>query len=313
MADPITITHLTAGVITGDGVFDKLMASVSSQLQEEYRTGRITGTEYASLYTATLQSSLDRALTFLLERDKNLLEREILEKQRDTLEIGKTTAEHQRDLAAAQILNMQASTAQIQAQTTLVISQELGADADTALTTQRTLNSVIEGEIAELEKVKSVAQTAQLQSQTALITSQKLGTDAEALLTAQKKLNAITEETVLSAQECKLRAEFDVLVKTLDKMSTEILLLNQKKVTETAQTNGAGVTADSVIGKQTLLYGNQAAAFLRDAEQKAAGIMTDVWNVSRTTDEGTPRDTDNKLTDVNIGAVVTKLMDGVGA
>ena len=189
------------------------------------------------------------------------------------------------------------------------------------------LNSVIEGEIAELEKVKSVAQTAQLQSQTALITAQKLGTDAEALLTAQKKLNAITEaalttqktlnavteETVLSAQECKLRAEFDVLVKTLDKMSTEILLLNQKKVTETAQTNGAGITPDSVIGKQTLLYGNQAAAFLRDAEQKAAGIMTDVWNVSRTTDEGTPRDTDNKLTDVNIGAVVTKLMDGVGA
>ena len=264
MADPITITHLTAGVITGDGVFDKLMASVSSQLQEEYRTGRITGTEYASLYTATLQSSLDRALTFLLERDKNLLEREILEKQRDTLEIGKTTAEHQRDLAAAQILNMQASTAQIQAQTTLIISQELGADADTALT-------------------------------------------------AQKTLNAVTEETVLSAQECKLRAEFDVLVKTLDKMSTEILLLNQKKVTETAQTNGAGITPDSVIGKQTLLYGNQAAAFLRDAEQKAAGIMTDVWNVSRTTDEGTVRDTTNKLADANIGAVVTKLMDGVGA
>lgn len=221
MADPITITDLTAGVITGDGVFDKLMASMSSQLQEEYRTGRITGTEYASLYAATLQSSIDRALTFLLERDKNLLEREILEKQRDTLEIGKVTAAHQRDLAAAQILNMQAAT-------------------------------------------------------------------------------------------CKLQAEFDVLVKTLDKMSTEILLLNQKKVTETAQTNGAGITADSVIGKQTLLYGNQASAFLRDAEQKAAGIMTDVWNVSRTTDEATVRDATNKLADANIGAVVTKLMDGVG-
>jgi len=284
MADPITITDLTAGVITGDGVFDKLMASMSSQLQEEYRTGRITGTEYASLYAATLQSSIDRALTFLLERDKNLLEREILEKQRDTLELGKVTVVKEQEILVKQ------KDALVIAETTALKQQELLVKQKDALIVSET-TSLREQEI--LEKQRDTLEIG------------KVTAAHERDLAAAQILN-------MQAATCKLQAEFDVLVKTLDKMSTEILLLNQKKVTETAQTNGAGITADSVIGKQTLLYGNQASAFLRDAEQKAAGIMTDVWNVSRTTDEATVRDATNKLADANIGAVVTKLMDGVG-
>jgi len=40
----------------------------------------------------------------------------------------------------------------------------------------------------------------------------------------------------------------------------------------------------------------------------------DTWNVRRTTDEtGTSANAANKLTDTDIGAVITKLLTGVGA
>ena len=50
------------------------------------------------------------------------------------------------------------------------------------------------------------------------------------------------------------------------------------------------------------------------AEQKAAKVMVDTWNVRRTTDpDSAAADSTNNLNDAAVGRAVTKLLSGVGA
>lgn len=134
----------------------------------------------------------------------------------------------------------------------------------------------------------------------------------EVKLLEQNTANAVIEGTVLTATECKLKAEFDVLMLTKDKTAQETNLLLQKVVTERAQVTSLGVDADSVVGKQKALYSAQTAGFTRDAEQKAAKVMVDSWNVRRTTNEDTMADPAN-LGDAAVARAVNKLLGGVGA
>jgi hypothetical protein len=137
--------------------------------------------------------------------------------------------------------------------------------------------------------------------------------DQQIALETQKVLNAIQEHAVLVAQECKLQAEFDLIVGQTARTAQELLLLTQKTATEKAQTQTIGVDDDSVVGKQKLLYAAQTAGFARDAEQKAAKLMVDSWSVRRTTDEATVADGTNNLNDEAVGRAVDKLLEGVGA
>lgn len=151
-----------------------------------------------------------------------------------------------------------------------------------------------------------------------LLTKKKEDLDARLLekqiaLTEQQRLNAIAENAVLVAQECKLRAEFDLIQANILKANQETSLLSQKVATERAQVLAMGVDDNSVIGRQKSLYLAQTDGFKRDAEQKAAKLMVDSWNVRRTTDEGTVADGVNLLNDVAVGRAVTKLLAGVGA
>lgn len=151
-----------------------------------------------------------------------------------------------------------------------------------------------------------------------ILAKQKTDLEAQLLqkqieLTNQQRINAEVEMTVLQAQKCKLDAEFDLIKEQTLKGAAETALLTQKVVTERAQTLAVGVDADSVLGKQKALYQAQTDGFTRDAEQKAAKLMVDSWNVRRTTDEGTVADGTNKLADHYVGSAVSKLLAGVGA
>lgn len=217
-----TIADLTQASLEGTGVFDVLMRANKAHLEAEYAKGRIKGSEYATVYLGSLESVMNTALQFLLQKDQAELQAQLIAKQ--------------------------------------------------------------------IEKL-----------------------DKEIDLVVQQTENAAIEAEVLHAQKCKLQAEFDVLVQSRLKTSAEVTLLSQKVQTEKAQTVGAGVDADSVIGRQKDLYAAQTAGFQRDAEQKTAKLMIDSWNVRRTTDEGTVADATNMLYDPAVGRAVNKLLQGVGA
>lgn len=172
--------------------------------------------------------------------------------------------------------------------------------------------------LGSLESVMTTAlqfllQKDQASLQAQLISKQIEKLDKEIDLVVQQTANAAIEAEVLHAQKCKLQAEFDVLLQSKLKTAAEVTLLAQKTQTEKAQTVGVGVDADSVIGRQKALYQAQTDGFQRDAEQKAAKLMVDSWNVRRTTDEGTVADGTNMLYDPAVGRAVNKLLQGVGA
>lgn len=164
----------------------------------------------------------------------------------------------------------------------------------------------LEADLLAAQIALAGAQLLQVQAQTELV-------HAQTELAVQQKLNAVIEGTVLVAQECKLRAEYDLTVNTTLKTTSEIALLSQKVATERAQTQDIGVDDNSVIGKQKALYQAQTSGFTRDAEQKAAKLLIDTWNARRMTDEGTVADGVNMLNDATVGAFVTKLKAGIGA
>lgn len=183
-------------------------------------------------------------------------------------------------------------TALVEAQTTLVLVQ-----VD---------NGAKEGLILDQTLVKTEQEIVNLVTQKELM-------DGEIAKLTQETLNLVIQGDVLLAQECKFRAEYDLIQAQTLKSNAEMELLTQKTTTEKAQTTGVVIDPDSVVGKQNALYEAQTAGFQRDAEQKASKIMADTWNVRRTTDEGTEANTVNRFDNISIGNVIQKLMEGVDA
>lgn len=163
---------------------------------------------------------------------------------------------------------------------------------------------------AQVDKTKadtaiSVQQVINLKSEDVVLIKQAAKLDAETINTTQQLNN-------LLAEECVLKSQFDINKSQNLQVVAQTTLVNQKVATEKAQTSGVGIEPTSVIGKQIKLYEAQSEGFKRDAEQKAAKIMIDSWNVRRTTDVGTVADATNQLSDPNIGRAVTALLGGVG-
>lgn len=83
----ITIEQVTDGDIAtdpngvlsweGSGVFDKLIKSVNENLDIQYRNQRITGSDYAMVYSNSLIAVMQQAIEFVLR--KNLTEAQIEE------------------------------------------------------------------------------------------------------------------------------------------------------------------------------------------------------------------------------------------
>lgn len=189
----INVTEITTGSVEGTGVFDLLMKSISAQLESERIAGRISNTDFAGIYTASLAAALSTASTFVL---------------------GKQQADKQAELLVEQAL--------------------------------------------------------QATTQTALIASQKLTSDQQVLLATQK---VRTEEAQI-----------------LD-------IVNSNAV--------AGL-----IGKQKELYTKQIDGYQRDAEQKAAKLLTDAWNLRRSTDSNFS-EVGTGLENNNCQAALAKVFEGI--
>ena len=128
---PLPFTDYTDNVVidedsydvTGDGMFDDLMETVTKHVEAQFCNGRITGVDYATVYLGSMQAAMQTSA-------KIFLEREIAEQQRLLLE-------EQTALVTQQILESVAKTALIEAQTLteaekllLVQAQTLGFKID---------------------------------------------------------------------------------------------------------------------------------------------------------------------------------------
>lgn len=107
------------------------------------------------------------------------------------------------------------------------------------------------------------------------------------------------------------RLELDVKRAEVESAQAQAQLYAAKVLTENAQTMDAA-HPNSVLGSNIAVLRAQAAGYARDAEQKAAKILVDAWNVQRNTDESINANSVNLLYDTSIGKAVSALLRGAG-
>ena len=107
------------------------------------------------------------------------------------------------------------------------------------------------------------------------------------------------------------RLELDVKRAEVESAQAQAQLYAAKVLTENAQTMDAA-HPNSVLGSNIAVLRAQAAGYARDAEQKAAKILVDAWNVQRNTDEGITANAANLLYDTSIGKAVGAMLRGAG-
>ena len=94
----LTIANLTTNVVTsaapdyqvtGNGSFDDLMETVNAHLAAQLNLGRITGTNYATVYLTAIQSALQSSVAYTLGQAKSNAETTLLF-QKEVTEFAQT-------------------------------------------------------------------------------------------------------------------------------------------------------------------------------------------------------------------------------
>lgn len=181
MSTVITLNDITNGDIEGDGSFDKLMKSVSTHLHQEYNDGRIVGSDYANVYTSSLQNVLLQAMQF---------------------ELTKVASGAQADTALEQAKQATVQTTIVtatkQEQIDMILNQKLISD-------EQVVQSGVQGDILD-------EQHAQALKQTSLVTTQ----DEVASATKQDQIDGVASQTDIVEEQAK-----QALVQTTVATATE--------------------------------------------------------------------------------------------
>ena len=92
----ITIADLTAGVatdasnvVTGTGVFDDMMETVNAHMAAQFNLGRITGSDYATVYLTVMQATIQQAVAYTIGMQKGNAEESLLF-QKEVTEFAQT-------------------------------------------------------------------------------------------------------------------------------------------------------------------------------------------------------------------------------
>lgn len=152
----------------------------------------------------------------------------------------------------------------------------------------------------------TLAQTENVQQDTALKEYQVQFLYPAQLAQANKQLE-LTE-----AQIAVQNKQLDLLQEQVNQAKAQTDYYAQKVITEKAQTDATVIGDGSVIDVQVDLMNAQKDGYKRNAEQQAAQIMSNTWNVRRQTDEDTQANSTNLLDDATVGKTIQTLLSGVG-
>lgn len=256
----ITLNDLTTGATDGTGVFDKLMAACKAHLEDQFRTGAIKGTDYATVYLGLVQGAMQTGLQFLATNQKIDLEAQLLQKQIDLAQSQIDQAKAQTDLVRAQIAAADsdrdlavARAAQVRAETLNVPKQGQLLDAQVALSAQQKLNAVQEGK-------NLVAQECLLKAQFDGTLQTTLKSAAETDLLKQKVVTekaqtlelGVDANSVIGKQKTLYQAQIDGFKS--DRLNKGAKLLvdtwNARRMTDDATSaNSTNMLDDSAVGR----------------------------------------------------------------
>jgi hypothetical protein len=279
----------TGKKVDAGGFFDDLMEALKSHLEQEYAKQRIRGADYTKVYLGSVEAALANATQYLtamelMDVQRLKIEAEILaiNAEREKTELEKERLRYEIDeLLPLEKIKTEQQGLLIKAQV-----EEIRYKID---------------ELYPLEKVKLELQNKQIDSQVKLTDAQidKMKEDIE-LVREQVLASKFNREKVLPVELLKVTAEKD--------------LINQRFITEVAQTENKlpdGSAVAGSIGKQIELHEQQRISFIRDAEHKVGKMMTEIWSISKTADEDHPLFLGGQNRDIS--RVVQKVVEeGIG-
>lgn len=220
----LTINDLTTGVVGGEGVFDKLMSSLTKHLKVEFEANRISGAEYTKAYIGAVGAALQAAQQFVLSKDQSYWAALLAQQQVRTSEIMATrarielettrvmlsrsqyeaaTAEVNYGLVKIKIATEDAAYAAQVAQTSHIDAQRLQTVAQTVGVSYTNTN-ILPAQLAQIEgqTAGEAAKTLQTEAQTSGITYNNLN-----LLPAQVAAITYSNVNLLPAQLAQVTAE----------------------------------------------------------------------------------------------------------
>ena len=146
IADKLQVSTDGEYNVHGSGMFDDLMEAVNKHLGSQYKLARLQGSDYAKVYTASLQAAMSNAVQYLLgKKDADLIAQQVLKVK---AEIEMVHA--QRDKILAEIVLLEAKQ-ETEAQQRLVLAEQVEmlkaqtkAFADSSK--QKYLKTIIDGQ-----------------------------------------------------------------------------------------------------------------------------------------------------------------------
>lgn len=173
---PLTINDLTLATLDGTGAFDVLMRANKAHLESEYQKNRIKGPEYSTVYLGSLESVMQTALQFLLNKDKADLEAQLIQAQIEKVNAEIDLVKQQTANAAIEAEVLRAQKCKLDAEFDVLLQSKLKTAAEMTLLAQKT----------QTEKAQTVA----------------MGVDADSVIGRQKELyNAQTTGYTRDAEQ----------------------------------------------------------------------------------------------------------------
>ena len=304
----VDISNLTHATIDGNGVFDVLMRTVNAHLQKEWTANRLKGTEYSTVYLGALESTMNTSLQFLLAKDKLNAELAILEQQLVNLKVEEINATKQGLLLDKQLDDLVAATAlKTQQKANLVdelltnaqqrsnlVTEQARIAAQTAQINAETLNVPKQGLLIDAQKETQLQQKLNLANDLQTATQQRTNLVSENQAIIAKTSNTAQQTANLLAEAANIPKQGAVYDSTKSKINAETALLTDKLTTEASQ--------------RTVLAA-QASGYTRDAEQKAAEIMTRAFAaIATTTGMDSAAAAGYGISQGNVAASVSKLI-----
>lgn len=164
----INTSDLTTVDLDGSGVFDVLMRATVVHLQEEFKSGRITGANYTNVYLNGLQAVLAQSVAYSLQKEQSDAQTELIKEQVTRTQLESTNLDTQNDILNKELekLTQEVSLAQIQVQVAQqqlsnLAKEGLQTEANTSLIEQNAANAVTQGTILS-EQVKRAEKEVEL-------------------------------------------------------------------------------------------------------------------------------------------------------
>ncbi len=254
---PPTVAELTQGAVAGDGIFDKIMSTVSAHIESQYTKGIIGKSEVASVYIAAIQSVLPQSVAFLLQSANSYWQARLVQIQAQNAWLERAKINASLKLVQLEIYRTQAEayTAQV--------------NALTAQTTYTNGKMQLVKTLQDINVSETQEAVAQAQYDAAYVQTHSTlpGGGAVAGAAAAELALKVDQLVIQGKQKNLLDAQTDV------------------QRAQTRNTNADATTVAGVIGVQKDLYNQQIESYVLDGKNKGVKLMADIWTSAKALDD----------------------------